>query len=339
MNIEKEIFKRSHCDVSRLKKYGFVRTENGYSYVCFFLEDAFKAEIHIDDKGEVAGKVIETELDEEYLNLQADSYQGSFVAKVREEYIAILEDIRKNCFKEDLFLFPQTKAVAGYIQKTYKDKPEFLWKKYPGYAIFRNKMTQKWYAILMNIDASRIGLEKREVEIIDVKCDEAMIEELLKIEGFYPAYHMNKKKWITITLDGRVEDEIIFSMIDYSYSQIEKSDAWIVPANPKYYDVVGAFDHADTILWKQSSDIHPGDMIYLYVAEPYSSILYKCIAEETDIPYEYKDKDLSIRKVMKIRLLERYPEGKYSFAYLNTLGIKAVRGPRRLTESICEKLQ
>ena len=80
-------------------------------------------------------------------------------------------------------------------------------------------------------------------------------------------------------------------------------------------------------------------MIYLYVAEPYSSVLYKCIAEETDISYEYKDKVLLIRRVMKIRLLKRYPEGQYSFAYLNTLGIKMVRGPRRLTENICEKLQ
>ncbi len=338
MEIEKEIFRRSHCDKNRLSKYGFQKTGNGYSYVRFFSDGAFKAEIFIDENGEVTGKVIETELDEEYLNLQADAQQGSFIAGVREEYVAILEDIRKNCFKEDLFLLPQTKRIAEYIRKSYRDKPEFLWKKYPGYAVFRNGKTRKWYAVIMDVDASRIGLEKKETEIIDLKCDEHMTERLLEIDGFFAAYHMNKKNWITIILDDWVEDEVIYSMIDQSHSLIEKSDAWIVPANPKYYDIVHGFDRADTILWKQSSDIHPGDMVYLYVAEPYSCILFKCIAEETDIPYEYKGKDVSMRKVMKIRLLERYPEGSYSFAYLNKLGIRAIRGPRRIKEEIVRQI-
>ena len=36
---------------------------------------------------------------------------------------------------------------------------------------------------------------------------------------------------------------------------------WIIPANPKYYDIVGAFKVADEIDWKQGAGIKKGDGI------------------------------------------------------------------------------
>lgn len=44
-----------------------------------------------------------------------------------------------------------------------------------------------------------------------------MLGSLLEEKGFYPAYHMNKEHWITIFLDGSVDDEKILSLIDISY--------------------------------------------------------------------------------------------------------------------------
>lgn len=38
---------------------------------------------------------------------------------------------------------------------------------------------------------------------------------------------------------------------------------WIVPANPKYYDVCKAFEQSDEIIWKQSNNILAGDTIYI----------------------------------------------------------------------------
>ena len=55
---------------------------------------------------------------------------------------------------------------------------------------------------------------------------------------------------------------------------------WLIPANPKYYDVEAAFAAQDTIRWKQSSRVAVGDTIYLYVAAPVSAILYQCKAVE-----------------------------------------------------------
>ena len=70
----------------------------------------------------------------------------------------------------------------------------------------------------------------------------------------------------------------------------------------------------DTITWKQSNNIHVGDLVYLYVGSPYSAILYQCEAIEVNIPYEYQDKNLSMNRVMKIKLLKKYKEDQYTFS-------------------------
>ena len=44
------------------------------------------------------------------------------------------------------------------------------------------------------------------VEIINVKIDPEKSIELKKRRGFYDAYHMSKKNWITIALDGSVSN-------------------------------------------------------------------------------------------------------------------------------------
>ncbi|MBQ9424960.1 MAG: MmcQ/YjbR family DNA-binding protein [Erysipelotrichaceae bacterium] len=337
MEIEKEVFRRHHPSVNKLKAYGFVLSEDRYLYTEDFLDDAFRAEISVSSDGEVKGRVIEKELDEEYVNIYSDSYYGDFVGKVREAYIEILEKIRDRCFEKDPYLHRQTARIVSYMKKEYGTRPEHLWEKYPDYAVFRNP-NGKWYGIIMSIDGAKIGLEKRETEIINVKSDPNTIASLLNEKGFHEAYHMNKENWISIELNDSVDDEVLFSLIDYSYHMIEESDVWIVPANPKFYDVISAFEKEESILWKQSSDIHVGDIVYLYVAAPYSAILYQCMAEETDIPYSYQDRNLSISRLMRIRRLKTYPQDRFPFSYLNSLGIKAIRGPRRISKRIYEKL-
>ena len=43
------------------------------------------------------------------------------------------------------------------------------------------------------------------------------IEKLIDNKRYFPAYHMNKKYWCTICLDGTVELEEIYKLIDISY--------------------------------------------------------------------------------------------------------------------------
>jgi len=56
---------------------------------------------------------------------------------------------------------------------------------------------------------------------INLKCDPALAIELReRYSSVTPGYHMNKKHWNTVTLDGSVPDKEIFGWIDHSYDLI-----------------------------------------------------------------------------------------------------------------------
>lgn len=339
MNIESEIFKRCHVNYDKLISYGFIEKENGYYYSKKFLNDAFEARIKVDKTGNVTGKVMDLELDEEYFNIRIEAQTGVFVNSVKEEYQKILEDIKEKCFNKDYFIFNQSNRVANYIKNKYETNPEFLWSKFPGFGIFRNTKNNKWYAIIMNLDKAKLGNEKGETEIINLKVDVNKINSLLSKPGFYKAYHMNKKDWITITLDDTIDYTILFSLIDESWDLINEKAYWLIPANPKYYDVVNIFNNTSEAIWKQSSDIYKDDIIYLYVASPYSCVLFKCCAIDVKIPFNYEDKNVKMKYVVKLKLLKRYEKDEITFAKLNKLGIKMIRGPRKISKIIAQKME
>ena len=45
-----------------------------------------------------------------------------------------------------------------------------------------------------------------------------------------------------------------------------------------------------------------------------------------------------MEKVMKIKLLKKYEKDEFTFKKLNEYGIKAIRGPRSVTEKLSKEL-
>lgn len=113
--------------------------------------------------------------------------------------------------------------ILEYVATNYyHTKPEYLWQKYPDYAVLRHHDNHKWYAILMNIPKEKLGLQgKEELTIIDIKVYSDMIGSLQKKEGVFPAYHMNKEYWISISLDSSFPKQELFELLDLSF-QITK---------------------------------------------------------------------------------------------------------------------
>ena len=222
MKIENEIFKKSKLNKSSLIKYGFKKVNNSYIFEKYIMDDTFKIIINIDNKDLLSAKIYDIDMEEEYRNHLVETNNGSFVNKVRNEYITLLNDIKDKCYTTRDFIFDQTNRVEKYILDKYNDKPEFLWPKYPGYGVFRNKRTKKWYAIITNIDKSKITSGTGEVEVINFKIDAKKVPLLIKQDNIYEAYHMNKKSWITIILDDSLKDEEIFKYLDMSYEIIDK---------------------------------------------------------------------------------------------------------------------
>ena len=56
---------------------------------------------------------------------------------------------------------------------------------------------------------------------INLKCDPVRAVELReRYESVQPGYHMNKKHWNTVVLDGRIPTKEVFAMIDHSYEMV-----------------------------------------------------------------------------------------------------------------------
>jgi predicted DNA-binding protein (MmcQ/YjbR family) len=57
---------------------------------------------------------------------------------------------------------------------------------------------------------------------LNLKCDPAYALELReRYSSVAPGYHMNKKHWNTVQIDGTVPDREIFSWIDHSYNLVK----------------------------------------------------------------------------------------------------------------------
>ncbi len=223
MQIEDNVFKRYSPNFERLVKFGFVKDCEGFVFEKLFKDNLFKAVIKIDFEGNILGKVMDIENDDEFLPLRVEDQKGAFVGEVRSEYEKILESIRNECFVRNYFVCPQSNRITNLIIERYGNKPEFLWEKYDDTGIFRNPESQKLYAIIMEVYRSKIQKGKKGfIEVMNVKLAPEHIENLLRQEHFYPAYHMNKKYWISIILDETVIDKKIMELVEESHSYTVK---------------------------------------------------------------------------------------------------------------------
>ena len=216
MTIEENIFKRAEINENALAQYGFRQSKGIWTLERPFMNGDFKAVISIDSAGRVSGIVYEIATEDEYLPLRVESMDG-FATEVRNAYIEILKDIKKKCCHENVFIFPQANRLANETYHKYGDKPVFPWDDFSG-GVFKNPANGKWYAIVMAINVQKVDKKLAgEVEVVNIKLDPDKIKELHQEQGFYPAYHMNKKNWISILLNDTVPDKVLFDLLDESH--------------------------------------------------------------------------------------------------------------------------
>ena len=124
----------------------------------------------------------------------------------------------KYVFKEDY-----AKKILQYASEQYGNDPEYLWERYPEYAVLRRADNRKWYALLMNLPEKRLGLDgDKTVEVVDLRFDVDELPSKIDNKSFFAGYHMNKKHWITVLLDGSVALDEILDYVDKSYALAAK---------------------------------------------------------------------------------------------------------------------
>ena len=119
---------------------------------------------------------------------------------------------------------------------------------------------------------------------------------------------------------------------------------WVIPCNPRFYDIESAFQNRTWIDWRQSAkNISPGDVVYIYVGTPVQEIKYKCLVKKAWIPasdadyteeiYNLTSERKPCPQYMRLELLEKL-DG-ITLAKLVDNGMKGnIQGPRRVDKAI-----
>jgi len=211
--------KNKKINIEKLISYGFKEENNIYKYKTSLMNGDFILYIEIINS-EIKTKLVEKETKELYTLHLTDS-EGNFVGQIRDEYNNVISQIIENCFDNSIFKSSYTYEVINYIKNKYNDDIEYLWEKFPDNGIARRKDNSKWYLAILTVKKEKLGFDSKDsVEVIDLRSDK--VEELITENNIFPGYHMNKKHWITIILDGSMDIEKIYNFIDKSYILAKK---------------------------------------------------------------------------------------------------------------------
>ncbi|MDK4530601.1 MmcQ/YjbR family DNA-binding protein [Kingella kingae] len=90
----------------------------------------------------------------------------------------------------------------------------------PTYAVYRHSSNRKWFAIVMQIAGTQIGLDDVDnLAVVNVKLLPEWITQLSGQHGFAPAYHMNKKHWLSVRLDNTLPSSQIVDLLKTGFEQ------------------------------------------------------------------------------------------------------------------------
>lgn len=212
-------FRQKKPNIAKLVAFGFERQDNVYCYRCALADGLMRLTVCVAPQGDVTARVIDCAAEEEYILHRVPEATGPFVGQIRAEYDARLCEIADRCFDPEVFCGAQTERVIAYCRQMYGSEFEYLWQDSPDAAIVRRADNRKWYAVLMLVSRRKLGLPAEEnAEVINLHADSGEVPALVARPGIFPGYHMNKKYWITVCLDGTVPDEVLFSLVDRSYA-------------------------------------------------------------------------------------------------------------------------
>lgn len=215
--------KNKIIDFNKLLQYGFINQDNEYVFKTKIYNEQFEMIVCFSEEQSIS-KLIDIANEYEYILVDIQDSTGEFVGKVREEYKNELQDIIKKCTNPNVFKSEQAKEIIKYVKEKYNDDLEYLWKKFPENAVWRNKINNKWYGALLVLSERKLEIDSdRIIDIIDLRYPKDKIKEIIDNEKVFAGYHMNKDSWITIRLDGSVNIQEIYKLIDNSYTlSVEK---------------------------------------------------------------------------------------------------------------------
>ena len=111
----------------------------------------------------------------------------------------------------------------SYVKEEYGELPEYLFGDSPDCAVYRHHGNRKWFCIIMSVSRRRLGINSDELtDIVNLKCSQEIISDIVRENGIFPAYHMNKNHWISVLLDGSVDGGTVRWLTKMSFELTDK---------------------------------------------------------------------------------------------------------------------
>lgn len=212
-----EIFDKNIFNSKLAIAYGFSKVGDYYILQSDIDVENFNVIVKI-DKDSFEVNVIELPFNEEYILFNVLDSKGKFVSQIRKKVNELIEDIVKSCF----ISLDYRKILLNYVREKYGTIPEEPWED-NNHATIKTSNSKKWYGIFMYLPYKTLGLDKSgKIDVLNVKLNPEVIKSLIDKKHFFPAYHMNKKYWISIVLDSDTDLNLVKSLIDESFNLVEK---------------------------------------------------------------------------------------------------------------------
>lgn len=114
----------------------------------------------------------------------------------------------------------EKKEIEDLLQRHFKVVGDYPFEDDLEDEVFRHPENGKWFALLMRVPNALLSLEPLEgfSYLLNVKGNPLQIPFELDEEHFHPAYHMNKKNWISILLNETTPKEKTLRLLKTSYA-------------------------------------------------------------------------------------------------------------------------
>lgn len=198
-------------------EYGFEVSDKKYVIRKPLPESGFYAVFRISERSFEA-KVYEEPDGEEYLPFDVGIDSGGFVSTIRSYVDDAVEDIVRKCFA----LADIKALLLEYVREKYGTIPEAPWGYLEEYHTLNTAKRHKWYGLFMLIPYRYLGVDREgRINVLNLKVRTEDIPGIIDHIHYFPAYHMNKKHWISILLDRDADVAEIKKLLDESYVIVE----------------------------------------------------------------------------------------------------------------------
>ena len=202
----------------KLLQYGFREEAEKLIYRKEILDSSFFIEI-VFVNSQLLIEVYDIEFDEIYSLFSVDSAVGETVQNIREHVEKLLSSILGLAEESGKI----SSEIIDYCNDKYGENHVNPFKKHPDILAYVNEKN-KWYALMSNVEYNKLNKTSNiitKVKILNVKYPTDNISDIIDNQNIFPAYHMNKKHWISIVLDKNIKLETIKELIDISYSLVK----------------------------------------------------------------------------------------------------------------------